>query len=223
MMEERYVMIKSKLALIGSFIILAICMYLFFPFPNNVMMDSQAAFMSFPIRNQDGYVLLGIIGSILFIIALILLFNGMKKYQFRTILIVVIAYAILPNMLITTYQETLAREVQAISYDNNGQCNFELVDNEMNGECNLVLHNRSNEDVSFELEFIDSFFMEENMRMESLMNLAGPYNITIEANQKKSIHLNESIDLSNVPKYIDGGTSFGIHIKLTGNEIKRTL
>jgi len=223
MMKERSVIIKSKPALIGSFIILAICMYLFFPFPNNVMIDSQAAFMSFPIRDQDGYVLLGIIGSILFILALILLFNGMKKYQFRTVLVVVIAYAILPNMLITTYQETLANGIAAISYDNNGQCNFELVDEKMNGECNLVLHNRSNEAVSFELEFIDSSFMEENMRMESLMNLAGPHNITIEANQRKSIQLNESIDLSNVPKHIGGGSSFGIHIQLTDKEKKRIL
>ncbi|MDQ0430177.1 hypothetical protein QOZ98_003013 [Planomicrobium stackebrandtii] len=222
-MENRDGMVKNKLALFSSFIILCICMYLFFPFPNNVMVEARTTFMSFPIENQNGYISLGIMGSVLFVIALVLLFIGMKKYQFRALLIVVLVYTFLPNLLITTYQETLASGITAISYDNNGQCNFELIDQKMTGECNLVLHNRSNEAVSFELEFIDSFFMEDKVRMESLMNLAGPYRITIEANQKKAIHLNELLDLSGVPRHIDAGESSDIHFKLTDTEKTRTL
>lgn len=222
-MENRDGMVKNKLALFSSFVLLCICMYLFFPFPNNVMVEAQTTFMSFPIRNQNGYISLGIMGSVLFIIALILLFIGMKKYQFRAMLIVVLVYTFLPDFLITTYQETLANGIAAISYDSNGQCNFESIDQEMNGECNLVLHNRSNEAVSFELEFIDSFFKEDDVRMESLMNLAGPYRITIEANQKKSIHIKELLDLSDVPNHIDSGESSGIHFKLIENDKKRTL
>lgn len=217
-------MIKSKLALISSVIILGICMYLYFPYPNNVMLEAHSTFMSFPIRNQDGYILLGIIGSFLFIIALILLVIGMKKYRVRTIIIVVLVYALLPNLLITMYQETFASGIAAISYDGNGNCNFESVNEEsLNGECNLVLHNRSNEAVSFELEFIDSFFMEDELPMESLMNLAGPYRITIEANRKKSIHLKELLQLSGVPKHIVGGTSSDIHFKLIDRETTRTF
>ena len=201
-------MIKSKLALISSVIILGICMYLYFPFPNNVMLDARSTFMSFPISNQEGYILLGIIGSVMFIIAMILLVIGMKKYHFRTIIIVAIVYAFLPNLLISMYQETLASGITAISYDGNGQCNFESVSKDLlNGECSLVLHNRSNEAVSFELEFLDSFFTEDEVQMESLMNLAGPYSITIEANRKKSIHLKELLELSDVRKHIEGGTS----------------
>ena len=222
--SEKVMMIRSKVALISSVVILGICMYLYFPFPNNVMLEARSTFMSFPIRNQDGYIFLGIIGSVLFIIAMILLVIGMKKYHFRTIVIVVIVYAILPNLLITMYQETLASGITAISYDGNGNCNFEYVSEDLlNGECNLVLHNRSNEDVSFELEFLDSFFMEDEVRMESLMNLAGPYSITIEANRKKSIHLKELLELSDVPKHIEGGTSYNIHFKLIDGENTRTL
>ena len=119
-------MIRSKVALVSSVVILGICMYLYFPFPNNVMLEARSTFMSFPIRNQDGYVPLGIIGSILFIIAMILLVIGMKKYRFRTIVIAVIVYAILPNLLTIMYQETFARGITAISYDGNGNCNFEI-------------------------------------------------------------------------------------------------
>ncbi|MEH7114669.1 hypothetical protein V7124_20270 [Neobacillus niacini] len=217
-------MIKSKFALIASVILLGICMYLYFPFPNNVMLEARSTFMSFPIRNQDGYILLGIIGSVLFVIAMILLVNGMKKYHFRTIIIVLIVYGLLPNLLILIYQETLASGITAISYDGNGKCNFESVSQDLlNGECNFVLHNRSNEDVSFELEFMDSFFMEDEVRMESLMNLAGPYSITIEANRKKSIHLKKLLELSDVPKHIEEGTSSDIHFKLMDGGTARTL
>ncbi|WP_087974970.1 hypothetical protein [Oceanobacillus rekensis] len=217
-------MIRSKVALISSAVILGICMYLFFPLTNNVMIEASTTFMSFPIRDQDGYIFLGIIGSVLFIIAMILIVIGMKKYRFRTMVIVVIVYSILPNLLITLYQETLATGITAISYDSNGECNFENVGEDLlNGECNLVLHNRSNEEVSFKLEFLDSLFMDDDVQMESLMNLAGPYRMTIEANRKQSIHLKELLDLSEVPNPIDGGGSSNVHIKLTDGDKARTL
>ncbi|WP_147533287.1 hypothetical protein [Bacillus marasmi] len=217
-------MIRNKVALISAVIILGVCMYLYFPFPNNVMLDARSTFMSFPIHNQDGYILLGLIGSVMFIIAMILLGIGMKKYQIRTIVIAVIVYAILPNVLITMYQETLANGIKAISYDGNGNCNFENVSkNQLNGECDFILHNRSNKAVTFELEFLDSIFLEDQLRMESLMNTAGPYIITIGANQKKSIHLRELLNLSNVQDHIESGGSSNVHFKLIDGETTRTL
>ncbi len=217
-------MIRNKIVLICSIVILGICMYLYFPFPNNDMLDAYSTFMSFPISNQDGYIVLGIIGSAMFLIAIILLVIGMKKYHFRTIVLVVIVYTFLPNFLIMTYQKTLASGIMAISYDGEGQCNFENVSEDLiNGECNLILHNRSNEAVTFELEFLDSYFMEDGMRMESLMNVVGPYSITIEANQEKSIYIKELLDLSGIPKHIESGTSFNVHVNLIDGETKRTL
>lgn len=217
-------MIRSKLALIISFVILAICMSLYFPFPNNAMLGAHFTFMSFPLSNHDGYIFLGIIGSVLFVIAMILLGIGMKKYHWRTIIIVVLVYSFLPNILITIYQETLASGIAAISYDNNGECSFESVGQDLlDGECHLVLHNRSNEDVSFELEFIDSPYMEDGVRMESLMNLAGPYPMTIEANQKKPIQLKELLEVSDDPNHIEEGTSYDVHIKLMDGKKARSL
>ena len=217
-------MIRSKAALISSAIILCICIYLYFPFPNNVLLDARSTFMSFPINNQEGYIVLGIMGSALFIIAMILLARGMKKYHFRTIVIVIVVYALLPNLLITMYQETLASGIDALSYDENGKCNFDSVGKDLlNGECSFVLHNRSNEIVTFELEFLDSYSRDDEERMQSLMNVTGPYSITIEANHKKSIHLKELLDVSDVPNHIEGGTSFNIHFKLIDGENTRTL
>lgn len=217
-------MIKNKMTLISSIILLGICMSFFFPFPNNRMSDARSTFMSFPIRNNDGYILLGIIGSILFIIAIILLARSLKKYHLRTIVIALVVYTLLPYILIMLYQETFANGINAISYDGNGNCNFLYVNEDvLDGECNLLLHNRSNAIVSFEIEFVDSLLMDNEVQMESLMNLAGPYHITVEANEKKSIHLRKLLDLSDVPNHIEGGSSSNINIKIVEEDAARTL
>ena len=84
-------MIRSKVALISSVVILGICMYLYFPFPNNVMLEARSYIHVVSNPQSRWIYFLGIIGSILFIIAMILLVIGMKKYHFRTIVIVVIS------------------------------------------------------------------------------------------------------------------------------------
>lgn len=217
-------MIRSKVALISSVIILGICMVLFFTFPNKVMFDARTTFMSFPISDNDGYNLFGIIGAILFIVAMILLAKGLEKYRVRTIILVVIVYAILPTSLITIYQETFATGIEAITYDGEGICDFNYVSEDLlDAECNLVLQNNSNEAVTFELEFLDFSYMEDEGRMTSLMNIAGPYSITIEANQEKNIDLKKSLDVSDVSIHFEGATSNGIHIKLIEEETERIL
>lgn len=217
-------MIKNKLALIFSMVLLIICMFLYFPFPNTTMLGARMTFMSFPIQNQDGYVWLGIMGSILFIIAMVLLVVGLKKYHFRAILLVAIAYTFIPILLITAYQETLATGISAISYDGNGECSFESVESDvLSGECTLELHNKSNEAVSFELEFMDSLLLKEGEEMESFMNLGAPFNITVEAGQTETIHLKELLDLSNASSRINSGKSSVIHLKLTDGENERIL
>ena len=217
-------MIRNKLAIMASLALLGLCMILYSPFPNNHIIDVGIQFMSFPIKNQEGYVMLGIIGSILFIIAIILLILGIKKYHFRTVIIVVLVYAFLPQLLIGAYQETLASGISAISYDNNGTCHFKSVSEEVwNGECSLVLYNHSNEAVSFELEFIDSFLGEEGPQMESLMNQDGSNKIVIEANSKKSIHLEKSLELSDDINHIDEGMSNGVQIKIIDGKATRIL
>lgn len=180
--------------------------------------------MSFPIRDQDGYVVLGLIGSVMFIFAMILLAYSMEKYKIRTIIIALIGYALVPNIVITAYQETIANGIYAISYDGNGDCSFDTVEQDIiNGECSFVLHNRSNKPVSFELEFLDTDLWRDDTRFESLMNIAGPYRMTIEANHKKMIHLEELLDVSEVPNRIEGGTSFRVHFKLMDGENERNL
>ncbi|WP_235801847.1 hypothetical protein [Ureibacillus manganicus] len=181
--------------------------------------------MSFPIRDHEGYIMLGIFGSILFVIAMILLVIGLKKYHFRSVLLVAIIYSLLPNALIFIYQETFATGIYAVSYDQMGRCEFDTIDEDlkiMEGECQLELKNHSNKPVTFELEFLDSYIAKEN-RSESLMNVAGPFAITIEGNQKKLIDLKETLDVSTIPNHIHSGYSNNVHIKIIDNKASRIL
>ncbi|QTD42076.1 hypothetical protein [Sporosarcina sp. Te-1] len=217
-------MIKHKPAVIGSAILLVICMYLYFPYPDNQLIDATATFMSFPVRNQNGLVMLGILESILFILAMLFLVIGLGKYQFRTILIVILLYTFLPRYLLMVYQDTFASGISAISYDGNGRCEFEDVSEALlEGTCSLMLQNHSKEPVSFELEFLDSNHLEEGVRMESLMNVAGPYRITVDAKQSTLIDLKEILDVSTISGHIFNGSSNGVHIRLTEGDKSRIL
>ena len=168
--------------------------------------------------------MLAIIGSFLFIFAMVLLVKGLSKYHFRTVIIVAIAYSLVPLGLIALYQGTLAHGIAAISYDGKGTCDFERVStDEFTGECTLLLTNHSGKPVTFELEFLDTFIPEPKMRMTSLMNESGPYIITIAANREKSIRLKELLDLSDVPVHMDGGSSTDVHFKLKDGKRERIL
>ncbi|MEI2664170.1 hypothetical protein [Rossellomorea sp. LJF3] len=210
--------------LITAGVILVICMSLYFPYPNNRTMFERVTFMSFPISDQDGYNLLAIIGSFLFIFAMILLVKGISKYHVRTVIIVLFAYTLLPLGLVTIYQETFAKGVAAISYDGKGTCDFESVsEDELNGECQLHITNHSGHPVTFEIEFLDSYIPDKAHRLTSLMNEGGPYRITIEAGGEKMVEVKELLDVSDVPNHVDGGGSMNVHFKMSDGERERVL
>lgn len=93
-------MIRNKLALIRSAMLFVVCMFLFFPFPNNPLLTAGSSFMSFPIRYAKGVSLLGIAASLLFVTAILLLVIGLRKYHVRLVIAVLIVYALLPNIFL---------------------------------------------------------------------------------------------------------------------------
>ncbi|KSU61815.1 hypothetical protein AS034_13365 [[Bacillus] enclensis] len=218
-------MVKNKFALIGSFVLLAIPMILFFPFPDNDEYMTRSEFMGLPIETWDGYVPLGVAGSVLFIAAMILLVIGLEKYRVRGVLIGSFGFVLLPYILFWLYQETFAQGIYAVSYDGEGSCVFERAAEEemLNGECKLNLHNHSGEETTVEVEFIDTYIPGEESRMESLMNVNGPYVITLGANEKRSLKLEELLDVSPLSKTIDGGSFSNVQVRLKDGEESRIL
>ncbi len=215
-------MIKNRTALISSVILLAISMALYFPYPNNKLIGANVVFMSFPIQNVDGFVLKGIFCSVLFLAGMAFLIYGLKKFYVVFAILVLFAYALLPGYLITGYQKTLASGIGAISYDNDGKCAFDtLEDMRMTGQCSLSLKNNSKEPVTFELEFIDSIMSDNDARMESLLNIEGPYVITIDGKSEEFIQLDEVIDVSDVPNHFYSGSTASINFKLIEGKKER--
>lgn len=160
-------MIENKRAILFSAILLAVCMYLVLPYPDNQLIDATAIFMSFPIKTSHGFQIIGIAGSILFVLALVLLAKGLKKYHVRTIMLVILLFTFSPKYLLAFYQDTLASGINAVTYNGAGTCQFEARSEALlKGTCSIVLKNRSSEPVSFALEFIDSNDLIDGMRME---------------------------------------------------------
>ncbi|MDG5472417.1 hypothetical protein P6709_11740 [Jeotgalibacillus sp. ET6] len=209
-------MIKNKLFLISSAILFCLSIIVYFIIPNERKLQGTLTVMNFPVQDHNGMVVLGTIGTLFFIACLFCLARGLEKYRVRSVIGVMVVFVFLPGILMTGYQETFASGVKAVSYGQDGECFFETVEeDQLNGECTFVLRNRSNEEVTFEVEFMDSFYyVEENQRMVSLMNLAGPHKVTMEANEKRSIRVTELLDVSKVPNHIDSGSSYGIELKL---------
>ena len=215
--------VKNKFALTGSAILLVICMLLFFPFPTKHFSDSSVRVLTFPIENQDGIVYIGMLAVALFIVSIILLVMALQKYRGRIILLVLIGYVLLPNILITAYQNTMAHGILAVSYNGDGNCDFEYrSDAIMHGNCEITLKNHSKEQVSFDLEFMDTSILGDE-RLASLMNYGGPYKITIAPKETKTIHLEETVNVSSVPRQFDTASVSQIELKLIDGKVERVM
>ncbi|GKV57554.1 hypothetical protein NCCP2222_35010 [Sporosarcina sp. NCCP-2222] len=185
------------------------------PYPDNQLIDATTTFMSFPIKTSQGFRFIGIAGSILFVLALVLLAKGLRKYHVRTILLVIGLFTFSPKYLLAFYQDTLASGINAVTYDGEGTCQFEEKSEALlEGTCSIVLRNRSKEPVTFALEFINSNDLEDGIRMQTLMNTNGPYQITIDAKQERRVNLTELLDVSDIPQRITNGSSNRVHIRL---------
>ena len=216
-------MIKNSTALIGAALLLIICQFIFFPYPNNPLLGSTVTFMSFPIQNADGLVMKGIFASVLFLIAMALLIYGLKRFYVVAAVFVLFLYVLLPGYLVTAYQKTFASGIGAISYDQNGKCMFETLEDmdRMTGDCELMLKNHGSEPVTFELEFLDAGFGQEDVKMVSLMNVAGPFKMTIEGKQEEFIQLEEVLNVSDISDHIYSGSTSDVHFKLSGEGKER--
>ncbi len=209
---------KSRFIIgVGLFILLFL---VFIPFPNNWTYDATITLMGFPIQTKDGIDFLGIICAILFFLAAFLLYSSLKKYQGRLLILAILLFFLLPNPVITLYQEMFAHGINAISYDNNGSCEINsFQDNELRIECEISLQNRSNKPVSFEIEFLESYLASH--LSTSLLNLNGPYVLKLNPYEMRTFHFKETIDVRNVSNHFESGSQSFINFILKDDEKSR--
>ncbi|KON90558.1 hypothetical protein AF331_09280 [Rossellomorea marisflavi] len=212
-------MIKNKASVLTAMAIFLICMALYFPFPENKLSEARTVFMSFPITDSDGFVILGIIGSFLYINAIVFLVRGLKKYRIRLVLLTMFAYAAAPTMAIWLYQHTLASGIYALSYDDRSECTFESDgDGHIYATCDIELKNHSRNDVSFNLQLLDSTYDKQFPPEEFLK---GSYPVTVEGKGSHTVLIEDEIDRPDLKGEFNGASSGFLRIKATDGDSER--
>ncbi|WP_218830644.1 hypothetical protein, partial [Terribacillus saccharophilus] len=161
----------------------------------------------------------------IFIASIFFLTRSLKKYHMRAFLLALIIAIFAPAMVLSSYQKTLAKGVDAVYYnDEVSNCEFEMVsESTLSGECKLSFENYSSKDVQFTLEFHEDFYFEDDVPMVALMNNKAPYEVDLGGKEKKIINLKTEIDVSNMENHIEGGSASGVNVIIKSGEKMRKL
>lgn len=218
-------MIKNGYFFAIAIVLLLICMVLTVPFPDALNTERGVSVFNVLVQTNNGYQKEGIFTVLLLIVSICLLVKAVKRHQMILGISAIICFIFVPSILVNVYQYTLATGIDAISYDvDKSDCRFNMVDDfTLKGTCRLPLQNLSSEDVTFNIEFYENYWYEDDVRMVSLMNESAPYEVTLRGKQKKWVRVETLIDVSQIENHIENGTVSGVHIIIEGGVQKRKL
>ncbi|MFB7142192.1 hypothetical protein ACFCYN_21435 [Gottfriedia sp. NPDC056225] len=218
-------MLKNKKFLYISIILFLISIVLSINFPNDNTFGAKASVINIPMTKGSGINYKGVIWLFFFVISLYFLAKALKKYKARIVILAIIISALSPPYLTYAYQNTIATDIYAISYESqNSECNFDKVnETTLHGECELRFKNYSSKDVHFNVEFYDQYPNEEEVHMLSLMKKGGPYRVNLAGNESKKVKIETDIDLSKMKHHIDSGSSNDVHIIISSGDKTRKL
>ncbi|WP_096199953.1 hypothetical protein [Bacillus sp. FJAT-45350] len=219
-------MIHKKRFWLGISIFL-ISFILIFPFPHHAPLgESIFKLLGIPpysrMVTETGLHYVGLTSILLLFISLFILNSACHKWNTRIIVGSVVTYFLLPMIIISTYQMTVASSIYALSYERNmSECTYATDESKLEKkiECLLPIINNRNKEISFEIELRERKF--EDVPSYSLLNQAGPHIVTLYHREEKVIKLVAVIDISNQENYYYSGTAKGIDIILrdsNGNE-----
>ncbi|MEI5909638.1 hypothetical protein WAK64_21820 [Bacillus spongiae] len=150
-----------------------------------------------PLENQDGVNGIGVASLCLLFLSLFFLLKSLNQYKGRTIILVLIVFMLLPDYLFQTYQKTIARGVDAVSYKiERSRCTFEEAkEATLFAKCELPFENYSDEPVSFEVLFYETYPYEDEVKTVSLLNKDAPYEVTLKPNEDKTAMIETYINV----------------------------
>ncbi|HZH60567.1 MAG TPA: hypothetical protein VEY70_13520 [Metabacillus sp.] len=219
-------MLKNKKLLFVSLILFVISIVLNLPFPHeHPYGESFVSILNIPIQTTNGLQIVGITSLLLLIASLFLLSKSLKKHKGRFVLLAIVLALFLPPFLADTYQKTLATGIYAISYEEEtSECNFEMIaDNTMQAICEFSFKNNSNNNVSFDIDFYETYPFEEDAKMISLLGMNAPYKVNMEAKESKQVKIETMIDVSNINNHVESGTASNVNIIIRAGEKVRKL
>lgn len=205
---------------IGIFVVV---MILNFPFPHAVPFNTSSILvMNIPINDADGFNLVGLFSLAILCIGVYLLATSLEKYRVRLVFLALVLYGVLPLFAINVYQHTLASGIYAIAYDlESSECQYKQVDDKrMDVICDLPFENSSDDEIKFDIQFLNEGFFDEQNKMVPLLNENGPYEVILQGHETKVVRIQSELDIPRFNGFSSGG-SFQIHIKIfQGNKMR---
>lgn len=219
-------LIENKLGFYLSLFCFILIVVLNLPFPHHYPLG-EVIFtrLHLPIRIAGSFHTIGIIAIILLVIGMILLVQSLEKFKIRFTLFAFFGVFIVPILFVSVYQNILATGVYAISYEKEESvCQFNMKNEEtLVGDCELSFSNKSNETVTFDVEFYENPDFKDELAIESLMNVDAPYEVTLDAKESQHMSLQTEIDVSNMESHIESGEAQVVNVKIKSKGKMRNL
>ncbi|SNZ15933.1 hypothetical protein SAMN05421503_2804 [Terribacillus aidingensis] len=181
--------------------------------------------LHFPPQPMNGLQYVGITSLILFIVSLFFLTRSLERYHKRAVFLWILVTIYVPALVVNSYQETFATGIYAVSYDRDSSiCEFEMIgESNMDGECELVFENKSEEDVQFTVTFYDKHQYDDELLVLSLMNDKTPFVMSLQGKETKTVKLRKKIDVSDRENHVDWASTSSVHIIMKSDEKLRKL
>jgi hypothetical protein len=219
-------MFTNKIFFYTAFILFIISIVLNFPFPHaSPFGESIVSVLNIPIRTTQGLQVVGITSLALLIASLFFLSKSLKKYKGRFVLLTILLALFLPPFLADTYQQTFATGIYAISYDEEtSECSFEMLNDKiMQVDCEFSFQNHSNDNVTFNIEFYETYLFEDDYKMVTLLNLIEPYEVTVKPKYPDTVKVETEIDVSEIKNHVTNGSASHINLTIRSDDKLRKL
>ncbi|PKR76795.1 hypothetical protein CEY16_13325 [Halalkalibacillus sediminis] len=192
-------LIKNKKYLWTFLTLFLSALFLNYIFPRNFpLASSPRLILNIPLETREGINTIGIIALTLLLGSLVFLALGLNKYRVRLIILFIIVFMVLPSLLFSAYQRTVAEGIDAISYDRDSSlCEYERVDGKkMVFNCQMTFENHSGENVDFWIEFPEDKTMKREIPLAKLINENGPYEVMIPADRPRTVYIEGQLDIA---------------------------
>lgn len=213
---------KKLYIAIGIFVLV---MIFNLPFPHSVPFSAGNDYiMGIQINGSSGFNFVGLFLIVALCVGVYLLATSLEKYRVRLVFLALILFSLLPQYMVDVYQNTLASGIYAIDYDiDSSDCQFEQLDDKrMDVTCNLPFENLSDDEVKFDIRFLNASLLGDQRKLVPLINESGPFEVSLQGSETKMVRIQTEVDISRLNSYSDGGST-NVHIEIVQGKKMRRL
>ncbi|RSD29052.1 hypothetical protein [Mesobacillus subterraneus] len=92
----------------------------------------------------------------------------------------------------------------------------------VSARCELPFKNHSSDQVTFNVEFYDKYRFEDEGEMLTLLNEGGPFEVTLQGKERKTVKVEAEIDVSGRASFVSSGGAWGVNLQIkSGNKLRK--